>query len=663
MRAGNGLCHLPWAIGHWLLAISVAALQRCQILLLLLLLTLAPSARCAQAAPKPNIILILADDMGYGDIAPFGSVKNRTPNLDRMASEGMKLTSFYAAPVCTPSRAQILTGCYAKRVSLPNVLSPAAPIGLSPREHCIAELLKQQGYATIAIGKWHVGDAPEFLPTHHGFDRYFGLPYSNDMGGPTNLAKGRREHRPPLPLVQNDTVIETVTPEGQNRLTERYTDEAVNFIREHKDAPFFLYLPHTAVHVPIHPGDRFRGKSPYGIYNDWVEEVDWSVGRVLDTVRDLGLAQRTLVFFTSDNGPWLKQGTNAGVAGPLRGGKGGTYEGGVREPTLAWWPGQVPAGAVVDAAAANFDFLPTFVKLAGGSVPADNKIDGKDLSPLLLGQTRESPHEAHYYFAGNALQAVRAGPWKLAIAPQSEGMSKPHRLRPGERFTPTLYNLQTDIGERNDVAAKHPDIVKRLQALAAEMDTDLGITKLGPGVRAPGRVAKPVGLWLPGQAPSEAEVAAHYDIARLDQLVIGDTLGPDEAPQIAGKALVISMQVEPKASSGVIVAQGGSACGYALHLREGKPVFTVREHSQPVSIMAPEAPPGRFQLEARLARGGAMTLAVDGKTVASGNAPGLITVQPREDFCVGFDNGRPVGDYDSKPHFRGAISQLKVVAQ
>jgi arylsulfatase A-like enzyme len=617
----------------------------------------------AQAAPKPNIILILADDMGYGDIAPFGSMKNRTPNLDRMAREGVKFTSFYAAPVCTPSRAQILTGCYAKRVSLPQVLSPAAPIGLSPNEHCIAELLKQQGYATIAIGKWHVGDQPEFLPTRHGFDHYFGLPYSNDMGGSTNRAKARRVTRPPLPLVENDQVVETVTPEGQNQLTARYTEEAVNFIRAHKDTPFFLYLPHTAVHVPIHPGDRFRGKSPYGIYNDWVEEVDWSVGRVLDAVRELGLDQRTLVFFTSDNGPWLKQGTNAGVAGPLRGGKGGTYEGGVREPTLAWWPGHVPTNTVVDAVAANYDFLPTFVKLAGGSVPADNKIDGKDISPLLLGRSHDSPHEAHYYFAANSLQAVRSGPWKLAIAPQNEGMGEPPAARPGETFTPRLYNLQTDIGERTDVAAQHPDVVERLQALLAKMDADLGISHLGPGVRPPGRVAKPIGLWLPGQAPSPDEVAAHYDLDRLDQLAIGDTLPAEQAPQIAGKALVISAEVEPKAPTGVIVAQGGSASGFALYLRDGKLVFTVREHSRPVSIGAAETPAGRFHLEARLVRGGAMTLMVDGKTAASGKAPGLITVQPQEDFCVGFDNGKPVGDYDGKAHFRGSISQLKVVAE
>src|SRR5581483_8206916 len=369
---------------------------------------LARDARSATAPEKPNFIFILADDMGYGDIGPFGSRKNRTPNLDRMAREGMKLTSFYAAPVCTPSRAQILTGCYAKRVSLPDVIFPRSKIGLSTNEHTIATLLKSQGYATIAIGKWHVGDDPKFLPTRHGFDHYLGLPYSKDMGGEVpgkdteNWGKNRK---PPLPLVR-------------------------------------------------------------------VEEVDWCVGRVMDTVRDLGLSGRTLIIFSSDNGPWLSQGTNAGNAGPLRGGKGGTYEGGVREPTLAWWPGKVPAGSVCDAVAANFDLLPTFVKMAGGTVPADRKIDGKDISPLLLGQTKESPHEAHFYFASTALQAVRSGPWKLAITPQYEGKGHFSEAEAGvgKVFTPKLYNLDEDLGETTDVAAKYPDVVTRLLGYTAEME-------------------------------------------------------------------------------------------------------------------------------------------------------------------------------------------------
>jgi arylsulfatase A len=453
--------------------------------------------RAGETAPvkQPNLILILADDMGYGDIGPFGSKLNRTPNLDRMAAEGMRLTSFYANPVCTPSRAQFLTGCYAKRVSMPNVIFPACPTGLNPDEATLAKLLKQQGYATLCVGKWHLGDQREFLPTRHGFDHYLGLPYSNDMGGgedwpKAGAAKGRR---PPLPLVRDLEVLETVPPAGQDKLTERYTDEALKFIREHKDQPFFLYLPHTAVHVPLHPGEKFRGKSGNGTYGDWVEEVDWSVGRVLDTLRELKLDERTLVLFTSDNGPWLTQGKHGGVAGPLRGGKGSTWEGGVREPTVAWWPGKVPAGASCDAMAANLDVLPTFVKLAGGAVPADRKMDGVDIWPLLSGAVKESPREAYYYFNGNRLDAVRSGPWKLAIQPQHEakGGEKSPPPDADKAHTPRLYNLVEDLGETTDVSAKHPDVVKRLHELVAKMDADLGATGTGPGVRPPGRVENP----------------------------------------------------------------------------------------------------------------------------------------------------------------------------
>ena len=455
------------------------------------------------ADTKPNIILILIDDMGYGDVGAFGSTKNRTPNIDRMAREGMKLTSFYAAPVCTPSRAQVLTGCYAKRVSLPDVIFPACPIGISAKERTVAELLKGAGYATMCIGKWHVGDQPEFLPTKHGFDHYFGLPYSNDMGGSETgpLPTGaKRKGSPPLPLVRDDKVIETVPPAAQDRLTERYTDEAVKFITDNQAKPFFLYLPHTAVHVPIHPGDKFKGHSSNGSYGDWVEEVDWSVGRILDTLHELKLADNTLVIFTSDNGPWLTQGKNGGTAGPLRGGKGGTFEGGMREPTIAWWPGKVPAASTCDAVAGNIDFLPTFAALGGTNLPQGITIDGRDMTSVLLGKSRLSPREAHYYFSSNRLEAVRSGPWKLAITRQSENMGGPKKTSAAAgEFTPTLYNLDSDIGETHDVAAEHPDIIERLQKLIAVMDADLGVKQPGPGVRPPGRVKEPTGLYLPEQ--------------------------------------------------------------------------------------------------------------------------------------------------------------------
>jgi arylsulfatase A len=429
---------------------------------------------------KPNIVFILIDDLGYGDIAPFGSKLQRTPNLDRLANEGMKLTSFYACPVCTPSRAQIMTGCYAKRVSLPGVLFPIAGTGLSPNEITIARLLKNLGYVTMCIGKWHLGDQPAFLPTRHGFDHYFGLPYSNDMIA-GKKADPKKDKRPPLPLLRDDKVIETVSLDGQDQLTERYTAEAIKFLRDNKDRPFFLYLPHTAIHGPLHPGQAFRGKSKNGLYGDWVEETDASIGRVMDALRDLKLDKNTLVVFSSDNGA-TKSGSNA----PFNGFKASVSEGGMRVPTIAWWPGKIAADTSSNAVTGNIDLLPTFVKLAGGEVPKDRVIDGKDLWPLLSGTKTESPHDAYYCFAGNGLmKAVRSGPWKLYL----DGAK--------------LYHLDKDLTEKNDVAAMNPDVVKKLQGFVERMDKDLGVSKKGPGVRAPGRVENPQPLLLRAEPKRE----------------------------------------------------------------------------------------------------------------------------------------------------------------
>lgn len=427
--------------------------------------SLANAEDAIKDGPKPNFVLILMDDMGYGDITPFGSKLNRTPNLERMAKEGMRLTSFYASPVCTASRAQFLTGCYAKRISFPGVLKPAAAIGIHKDEKTLPQLLKKQGYATMIIGKWHLGDHPDFLPTKRGFDNFFGVPYSNDMA--------------PFLLLRDDKPIEKITGEGQKLLTERYTAEALKFIKANKDKPFFLYLPHTAVHKPINPGPAFSGKSPHGFYSDWVEECDWSTGKILDLLRELKLDKRTLVLFTSDNG-----GTNLSDNGPLRGIKGSTLEGGMRVPTLAWWPGKIPAGTSCDAVAANIDVLPTFVKLAGGEVPKARKIDGKDLWPILSGKSQESPHEAFFYFAAGTLEAVRSGPWKLRLKNRQ------------------LHNVAfgKDMGEKDNVASQHPDVVKRLRGYAAKMDGDLGISGKGPGVRPPARTANPQRLRLGGKA-------------------------------------------------------------------------------------------------------------------------------------------------------------------
>ncbi len=446
------------------------------------------------AAVKPNVVIIFIDDLGYADIGPYGATKQKTPNLDRMANEGMKLTSFYAAPVCSVSRAQLLTGCYGVRVSVPGVFGPASKNGLHPNEFTIAERLKEQGYATMCIGKWHVGDQPEFLPTKQGFDRYFGIPYSNDMQR-IATASGKKV----VPLLRDDKVIELLSDEEQSRIVQRYTEEAVGFIRENKENPFLLYLPHTAVHTPIWPGEAFRGKSDNGRFGDWVQEVDWSVGQVLETLRDLKLDKNTLVIFTSDNGPWLIKGSDGGSALPLRGGKGSTWEGGVRVPTIAWWPGKIAAASVCDAVAGTIDLMPTAVALAGGTVPSEPIMDGRDISPLLFGNSKTSARAAHYYFAGNNLQAVRQGPWKLAIATQAETMGK--EALNDSKQNPRLYNLDQEIGEQTNLAEKHPEVVARLEGLATKMASEIG-GKYPPFRRPAGAVADAKALY-PSETPAK----------------------------------------------------------------------------------------------------------------------------------------------------------------
>jgi arylsulfatase A len=456
---------------------------------------LAGDAATAQAGAKPNFIFINIDDMGYADIGPFGSTINRTPNLDRMAREGRRLTSFYAAPVCSPSRASLMTGCYPKRcLPIPHVLFPNGATGLSPGEVTLAEVLKPEGYATAIVGKWHLGDQPEFLPNRQGFDLHFGLPYSNDMGPAEDgvksdlgkpLPKTKGKGQPPLPLLRNGTVVKRVMPDDQQALVELYTEEAVSFVAANREKPFFLYLAHNAVHFPVYPGKKWAGRSPHGIFSDWVEEVDWSVGRVLDALREQGLAERTLVIFTSDNG-----GTSRSVNAPLRGHKGSTLEGGVRVPTLAWWPGKIPPGTSCDAIMGMFDILPTFAARAGAKVPADRTLDGRDLWPQLAGAEGARPaHETFYYYRGFRLEAVRHGDWKLHLpGDKGKGGGATGKTDAG----PALYNLRTDIGEAADVAAANPQIVRKLETLAAAMKDDLGLDGAdAPGCRELGKVANP----------------------------------------------------------------------------------------------------------------------------------------------------------------------------
>jgi len=444
----------------------------------------------AFAATKPNFVIIFIDDMGYGDIGPFGSTVNDTPHLDQLSSEGMKLTSFYAAPVCSASRAQLLTGCYAPRVSVPGVFFPASRLGLNPNEETVADYLQKLGYETSCIGKWHLGDQPEFLPTRQGFDHYFGIPYSNDMQR-VSTRTGQRV----VPLLRDEKVAALLEDEGQRQVTRDYTTEAVKFISQERDRPFFLYMPHTAMHVPLFPHESFQAASRNGVYGDWVKEVDWSVGEVMKALKKNDLDKNTLVIFTSDNGPWASKGANGGVSGPLRGSKGGTLEGGVREPTIVRWKGKIEAGSTCDAIAGTTDVLPTLVAMAGGKLNPDIRIDGKDITDLLLGKTTESPHEAWYYFKGNTLEAIRAGPWKLALKPQSLGMGI--RQKPQDLLVkrPRLYNLDDEIGELTDVAQHHPEVVARLLRLAEQMRMEIGAAGNSSGVRPPGRVEMPVTLY------------------------------------------------------------------------------------------------------------------------------------------------------------------------
>jgi arylsulfatase A-like enzyme len=449
------------------------------------------------AAALPNFVIVYADDLGYGDLGCFGAVGIRTPNLDRMAQEGRRFTSFCVAQgVCSASRTALLTGCYPNRVGILGALGPKSRIGISDHEWTLAQVLKQRGYHTAIFGKWHLGYQRQFLPTHHGFDEYLGLPYSNDMGPRPGQSANDPRANPPLPLIEGDQVIEKNPDISQ--LTTRYTDRAVKFINAHHSEPFFLYVPHTMPHVPLGVSSKFRGKSERGLYGDVIEEIDWSVGQILQALERHGLNERTLVIFTSDNGPWLSYGNHAGSAGPLREGKGTVWEGGVREPCVMRWTGKIPAGTTCTELAATIDILPTFAALAGAPVPSDRIIDGKDIRPLLFGEPgAKCPHEAYYYYWNTGLEAVRSGPWKLHFPHSYRSLKgkggtggKPTRYV-DKTIGLALYNLESDIGETTDVAAQHPDVVARLEKLGEAAREDLGdsLTKTkGKNVRPPGKL-------------------------------------------------------------------------------------------------------------------------------------------------------------------------------
>jgi arylsulfatase A-like enzyme len=451
------------------------------------------------AEERPNFIVILADDLGYSDLGCYGQTEIETPHLDRMASEGRRFTDFYVAgPTCTPSRIGLLTGCYPVRAGFGDavswrpdgtptpgrVLYANSPLGIHPDEITVAELLHEAGYTTGIIGKWHLGDATQFNPLHHGFDEYFGVPYSNDMN-PYYYMRG------------TERLAEPVDRDNQTR---RYTDEALAFIRKHRDKPFFLFVAHTMPHTPLAASAEFRGKSSRGPFGDAVMELDWSTGQILNTLRELELERRTLVVFSSDNGPWLARGEDGGSANPLRAGKGTTYEGGVRVPCIMWQPGTIRSGSVCREVASTMDFLPTFATLAGTKPPTDRTIDGHDIRPLLTDDNAKSPWEALFFYFGNELHGVRSGPWKFR--PQNNLLNENIYNRGAStsvKVPPALYNLDRDPAEQKSVMQQHPEIVNRMRDYLKRARDDLGDSLRGikpTNVRPIGRVdtaAAPIG--------------------------------------------------------------------------------------------------------------------------------------------------------------------------
>ncbi len=468
-----------------------------------------PAAQAGGQARPPNIIIVCTDDQGYADIGSQGAQGFRTPHLDRLAAEGVRFTDFYvSSPVCSASRAALLTGCYHERVGISGALGPHSTAGLHPEETTIAELCRAQGYATAAVGKWHLGHLPEFLPTNQGFDSYFGLPYSNDMwpqhpGVRHLLPEERLQRWPHLPLIEGTRIIDAeITPQEQEQLTTRYTQKAVGFIRQNRDQPFFLYLAHSQPHVPLFVSANYKGKTERGLYGDVIAEIDWSMGEILKALDTFQISQNTLVLFTSDNGPWLSYGNHGGSAGPLREGKGTCWEGGIRVPFLARWPGRIPAGSVCREPAATIDLLPTIARAIGGTLPK-KQLDGKDITPLLTGAPgATSPHAALFFYSGNReLHAVRSGRWKLML-------SHSYRLlngRPGGKggmpvdyenraiTQPELYDLVADPGETRKCAADHPEVVAALLKKVEAMRVELGDTltgREGTACRPPGTATR-----------------------------------------------------------------------------------------------------------------------------------------------------------------------------
>ncbi len=455
---------------------------------LIILLVSAISLR----AESPNLIIMFCDDMGYADIGPFGSEGYETPNLDRMAQEGMAFTDFHVGQsFCSPSRAALMTGCYPLRVGIPDNFGPGSSTGLNPEELTIAEVLKKKGYATAIYGKWHLGHLPKFLPTRQGFDEWFGIPYSNDMWP---YHPDPRYNFPELPLMEGETVLNpSIQPKEQVQLTTWFTERAVDFIEENRKRPFFIYLPHPMPHVPLYTSSKYLGKTD-SVYGDVISEIDWSVGKILDALKENGIDDNTLFVFTSDNGPWLLYGNHGGSAGALREGKGTRFEGGFRVPCVMRWPAKIPDGSVCSELAGSMDLLPTLAAIVGTRLPQKRIIDGKDIRPLMYGESgARSPHAAFYYFSPDGLVGVRSGRWKMLYphnynVPLQPGMDGMHGKYGRKSIDLALFDLSADVGETKNLASQYPEVIEQLESLAEIARKDIGSrSKPGPNSRPIGR--------------------------------------------------------------------------------------------------------------------------------------------------------------------------------
>ncbi|MBG87587.1 MAG: arylsulfatase [Verrucomicrobiales bacterium] len=623
-----------------------------------------------QAAPpeRPNVIIIFIDDMGYGDVGFNGATGPKTPHLDRMADEGMRFDHFYVGcAVCSGSRTALLTGSHYQRLSMRAVLFPNSSQGLHPDEVTIADMLKDAGYRTACVGKWHLGHLPPCLPTYQGFESYYGVPYSNDMWiDPANklaedilvregltvqevLAGHKKKNL--VPLIRDEEVIEY--PADQKTLTKRYTEESIRFIKsvttKNKEQgtkdPFFLYLPHTMVHLPLAVSKDFENRTEKLIW-DAIEEVDWSVGQILKTLKSLGIAKNTLVLFTSDNGAAV------GSSLPLRARKGSVYDGGIREPTVMWWPGTIPAGKVCREVAGTIDMLPTLAGLCGGKLPKA-KIDGKDIKPLMLGKPgAKSPHDHYVLMHGPG--TVRSGPWKFY--PWRENNSGRGAI---SGHTPSndpvqLYNVFDDIGERQNLAAEHSDLVKRFQRAY-----DAHVKEIEANRRPVQEMVRPIkaiSADRPGGSRKNNKAGKKLDWPKVKT---GNIYASSQAPNVVRKPFSINAAVDASKPEGVIVAHGGSVVGYSLYVKNGQCVFSIRRANDQLHQVKTAIAGGRSVIHAGLNKQGMLTIQINEGERAEAKG-GLLPRHPSESLCIGHDDRNPVDGNAPKPRFNGRLVKISV---